>query len=129
MYLLLGETCETIQTHGLSTKMPSAVAQLATQILTILADPSHKMYGKVNKFLNKGPSWNVQRILSYWIDKILLKEPEDDDGHDLEVNWLLQLLVYGLRNIDVSSSVTRTWLALGAQTKVADGQPNGFEQS
>lgn len=60
------------------------------------------MYSKVNKFLNKGPSWNVQRILSYWIDKILLREPEDDDGYDLEVEWLLKLLVNGLRDGGVS---------------------------
>ncbi len=101
LYLLLGEVCETIQTHVLGNTMPSVVAQLAAQLLAIIAEPSHKMYGKVNKFLNKGPSWNVQRIVSYWIDKILLREPENDDGHDLEVSWLLQLLADGLRNINV----------------------------
>ena len=102
MYLLLGEVCETVQNDGFETVLPSIVAEVAAQMVTIIADPSHKMYGKVNKFLNRAPSWDAQKIISYWTDRILLKEPEDDDGHDLEVNWLLQLLINGLRNAKVS---------------------------
>lgn len=102
MYLLLGEVCETAQEGGLETRTPSVVAEVASQIAAILADPSHKMYGKVNKFLNRAPSWSAQKVILYWIDRILLKEPEDDDGHDLEVDWLLQLLVNSLRTSEVS---------------------------
>ena len=101
MYLLLGEVRDTVQNDGLETTVPSIVAEVATQMVTIIADPLHMMYAKVNKFLNKGPSWDAQKIISYWIDRVILKEPEDDDGHDLEVNWLLQLLVNGLRNAGV----------------------------
>lgn len=60
------------------------------------------MYGKINKFLNKAPSWDVQKAISYWIDRILLREPEDDDGHELEIRWLLAVLVDGLRTLEVS---------------------------
>jgi nucleolar pre-ribosomal-associated protein 1 len=102
MYLLLGEVCETVQQRGFENPMPSVIAELASQVGMILADPSHNMYGKINKFLNKAPSWDAQKAISYWIDRILLKEPEDDDGHDLEVNWLVQLLANGLRTCEVS---------------------------
>ena len=81
--------------------VPSIVAEVATQVVTVLADPSHKMYGKVNKFLNKAPIWDAQKTISFWIDRILLREPEDDDGHDAEVKWLLEVLVNGLRNAEV----------------------------
>ena len=33
--------------------MASIVAEVAAQIGAIIADPSHKMYGKINKFLGK----------------------------------------------------------------------------
>ena len=101
-YLLLGEVCETVQNDGLETVLPSIIAEVAAQAVTIIADPSHKMYGKINKFLNRAPNWDAQKVIPFWIDRILLKEPENDDGHDLEVNWLLQLLVNGLRNAKVS---------------------------
>jgi len=110
MYLLLGEVCETVQNDGFETVLPSIVAEVAAQMVTIIADPSHKMYGKVNKFLNRGPSWDAQKVISYWTDRILLMEPEGDDGHDLEVNWLLQLLINGLRNAKVGVSPLRATL-------------------
>jgi nucleolar pre-ribosomal-associated protein 1 len=60
------------------------------------------MYGKVNKYLQKHPSWEIEKIPSYWIDKILLHEPEDDEGYIDEVTWLLDLLVKGLRTTQVN---------------------------
>jgi nucleolar pre-ribosomal-associated protein 1 len=113
MYLLLGEICETVQNDGLETVLPSIVAEVAAQMVTIIADPSHKMYSKVNKFLNRAPSWDVRKVVTYWIDRILLKEPEDDDGHDSEVNWLLRLLANGLRNAKVG--IQLGWPAIDHQ--------------
>jgi hypothetical protein len=52
----------------------------------------------VNRFLNKGPRWEIGKIPSYWIDKILLREPEYDDGHYVEVSWLLDTFIDGLRS-------------------------------
>ena len=78
----------------------------------VLADPLHKMYGKINKYLNKGPKWDWRKIPSYWIDRVLLREPEHDDGYHVEVDWLLDLLVSGLRMGLVSSGViTRSSLS------------------
>jgi nucleolar pre-ribosomal-associated protein 1 len=113
IYLLLGEVCETIQEQGFENIAPSVIAEVASRIATVLADPSHMMYGKVNKFLNKAPVWEAQKIISYWIDRVLLKEPEDDNGYDLEVSWLLELVVDGLRTSEVSyvprQVLCRTW--------------------
>lgn len=61
----------------------------------------HKLYGKVNLFLQKAPSWEVVKLPSYWIDKILLHEPEYDDGYFEEIDWLLDLFVKGLRTENV----------------------------
>ena len=63
------------------------------------------MYIKVNKFLNKGPPWNVTKLPSYWIDKVMLHPPSDDDSHHREVEWLLDALLDGLRTPSVSSLI------------------------
>ena len=96
---------------GLGMSLPSVVVELAAQIITILSDPLHQMYGKVNKFLNNGPVWDIYRVVPYWIDKILLREPEDDDGYSQEIEWLLQILVDGLRTSEVSLMISlRYWI-------------------
>lgn len=63
------------------------------------------MYGKVNKFLQKAPVWESEKIPSYWIDKIFLNEPELDDGYFEEIDWLLGLFVKGLRSKAVSDEL------------------------
>lgn len=60
------------------------------------------MYAKVNEFLNKGPEWNVRKLPSYWMDKILMKPPTDDEGLHQETEWLLDGLIDGLRTSAVS---------------------------
>lgn len=76
---------------------------LAARLLSVVADPLHIMYEKVNKFLQKGPRWNVAKLPSYWVDKILLNPPTGDDAHYQEAEWLLDALIDGLRTPDVSS--------------------------
>lgn len=68
----------------------------------VLHEPLNKMYGKVNRYLQRRPWWEVEKIPSYWIDQILFHEPEDDEGHYDEVNWLLDMLVNGLQTPEVS---------------------------
>lgn len=46
------------------------------------------------------------KLPSYWIDKILLHEPEYDDGYFEEIDWLLDLFVKGLRTESVSISLS-----------------------
>jgi nucleolar pre-ribosomal-associated protein 1 len=96
--VLAGELLETVNGIGLKTALPYLVGSLATQILRVLRNPLHKLYGKVNRFLNKGPRWEIGKIPSYWIDRILLREPEYDDSHYVEVSWLLDMFIDGLRS-------------------------------
>lgn len=103
VYLLSGELIETVNQHfDLGTPVPWVVGECAAGCLSVIVNPLHKVYGKVNKFLQKGPAWQPEKIPSYWIDKILLHEPELDDGSFDELNWLLDLLVKGLRTGTVS---------------------------
>ncbi|KAE8376892.1 ribosome 60S biogenesis N-terminal-domain-containing protein [Aspergillus bertholletiae] len=97
VFLLTGELLETVKQIGLDSPIPWIVGECASNCLAVLVDPMHKLYGKVNKFLQKAPSWEPEKIPSYWIDKILLHEPELDDGYFEETNWLLNLLIKGLR--------------------------------
>ncbi|KAM5476077.1 hypothetical protein MauCBS54593_000760 [Microsporum audouinii] len=98
IYVLIGELLETIKGLGLETPPPFIIGELAVRMLAILTNPSHRLYGKINTFLNKSPQWEVGKIPSYWIDKILYHEPESDDGHHEEVAWLLDLFISGLRS-------------------------------
>ncbi|KAL2861243.1 NPA1/URB1 family protein [Aspergillus lucknowensis] len=96
-YILAGELIETVKRIGLDSPVPWIVGECASNCLSVLLNPMHKLYGKVNKFLQKAPSWEVEKIPSYWVDKILLHEPELDDGYFEEISWLLELLIKGLR--------------------------------
>jgi len=98
IYVLSGELLETVKEMGLATPLPYIAGSVAAQMLRVLTNPLHKLYGKVNKFLNKGPRWEIGKIPSYWIDKILLHEPEYDDAHYGEVSWLLDMFIDGLRS-------------------------------
>lgn len=102
VYTLIGELLETINSVGLDEPVPWIVGECATNCLSVLINPLHKVYGKVNKFLQKAPSWEAKKIPSYWIDRILLHGPEVDDGYYDEIDWLLGLLVKGLRSKAVS---------------------------
>ncbi|RAQ62121.1 ribosome biogenesis protein Urb1 [Aspergillus flavus] len=97
VFLLTGELLETVKQIGLESPVPWIVGECASNCLAVLVNPMNKLYGKVNKFLQKAPSWEPEKIPSYWIDKILLHEPELDDGYFEETNWLLDLLIKGLR--------------------------------
>ncbi|KAL4917010.1 ribosome 60S biogenesis N-terminal-domain-containing protein [Aspergillus aurantiobrunneus] len=96
-YILTGELLETVKQIGVESPVPWIVGECASSCLSVLLNPMHKLYGKVNKFLQKAPSWEVEKVPSYWIDKILLHEPELDDGYFEEIAWLLDLLTKGLR--------------------------------
>lgn len=98
MYILTGELLETVNRIGLEEHVPWIISECASNCLSVLINPLHKVYGKVNKFLQKAPSWEVEKIPSYWIDKIFLQEPELDDGYFDEIDWLLSLFVKGLRS-------------------------------
>ncbi|KAJ5677769.1 Nucleolar pre-ribosomal-associated protein 1 N-terminal [Penicillium maclennaniae] len=98
VYILIGELLETVNSIGLDKPIPWIVGECASNCLSVLINPLHKVYGKVNKFLQKAPVWELEKIPSYWIDKIFLHEPELDDGYFDEIDWLLGLFVKSLRS-------------------------------
>jgi hypothetical protein len=100
--MLAGELAETAKDLIDQSPLPYFVGVLAAQLLSVVAQPLHLMYGKVNRFLNRGPSWTVTKLPSYWVDKILLNPPTEDDARYQEVEWLLDALVEGLRTPAVS---------------------------
>lgn len=97
----MGELVETAKLVGLTGPLAAVVTEFAAAAIEMLDQPSHAMYGKINKFLQKGPSWNVSKLVGYWIEKIMLREPEDDHGHFQEMFWLLTLLNRGLQDVEV----------------------------
>lgn len=97
----MGEFAETAKLAGLSTPFASILTEFAAEAVEILSLPSHFMYGKINKLLQKGPVWNLSKFATYWTEKILLCEPEDESGHLPETTWLLNLLIRGLRDDQV----------------------------
>ncbi|KAG9722785.1 hypothetical protein KCU73_g13883, partial [Aureobasidium melanogenum] len=70
IYLLLGELSETVAELSPSSigqqPLPYLITVFATQALGILQDPSHFMYPKINKYLNKGPVWNIGKLANHW---------------------------------------------------------------
>jgi nucleolar pre-ribosomal-associated protein 1 len=102
-YVLAGEVVETAKEMPSKTALPYFAGVIAARSFSILANPLHVMYTKINKFLNKGPQWNVVKLPSYWVDKVLLHPPTDDDAHYEEVRWMLDVLIDGLRTPAVST--------------------------
>jgi nucleolar pre-ribosomal-associated protein 1 len=104
LLILVGELVETAKAARFARPMASIFTEFAAEAIEILNQPSHPMYGKINKFLQRGPSWNASKFVGYWAEKIFLREPEDDNGHHHETSWFLSLLIQGLRDIEVWSS-------------------------
>ena len=101
IYVLLGELCETTAHLRAEEALSYFAGVLAVRLLPVLADPLHFMYIKASKFLNRGPIWNLSKLPSYWVDRIIMHEPSDDNGYYMEVEWLIDLLIDGLRTVEV----------------------------
>ncbi|KKY18684.1 putative ribosome biogenesis protein urb1 [Phaeomoniella chlamydospora] len=97
IYVALGETVESVKIIGLDNPLPSIIAELASRCIDVLNQPLNQMFAKVNKFLNKSPIWSPSKLCSYWVDQLLMQEPEHDDGYFEEALWLLQLLTASLK--------------------------------
>ncbi|KAL8671196.1 MAG: hypothetical protein Q9168_004292 [Polycauliona sp. 1 TL-2023] len=96
-YLLVGEVIETCKTWIGDTGLPRFAGVMAAECCLVLSDPLHILYAKVNRFLNKGPVWKVERLPSYWVEQIVMRLPSIDDGYYKEIEWLLIILTKGLQ--------------------------------
>jgi nucleolar pre-ribosomal-associated protein 1 len=101
MYLLLGELLETCTANNINEKPLASIAVVfAAKSVSVLRDPTHALYVKVNEFLNKGPVWKVRAMCVHWLEQVLLHPPSDADTEGAywrEVVWVLEWLVDGLR--------------------------------
>lgn len=109
--ILVGEIVETAKDDGLKAPFPSPLAEMGTKFADVLTDPLHFMYGKVNRFLNKGPVWERKKVLSYWIDRVILRDSERDDSKLNEITWLLGVLVHGLRTVEVNFTSSGSFIS------------------
>ena len=97
IWLLLLEVAETSRKVIDQEPLPTILSSFASHAVTVLNDPLHTLYPKINKFLSQGPIWDMDKIpLMY---KILDEAPTLDDAHYLETSWLLTYLLDGLRSV------------------------------
>ncbi|PMD35805.1 hypothetical protein L207DRAFT_637001 [Hyaloscypha variabilis F] len=95
IWLLLCELIETAKQIIDQEPLPTAISAFASNALSVLNDPLHCMYPKINKFLTSSPTWPLDKIPL--IFKVLDDSPSLDDAHYLEMGWLLSYMLFGLR--------------------------------
>jgi nucleolar pre-ribosomal-associated protein 1 len=96
IWLLLCEVVETARKTIDQEPLPTVISAFASHAISVLSDPLHQLYPKINHFLSQGPTWEVDKIpLMY---KILDEPPSLDDAYYQETNWLLTCMLAGLRS-------------------------------
>jgi len=96
IWLLLSELAETARSGQIETgPLPSPCVAFACHALTVLRNPLSSLYPKVNRFLARGPVWNMDR--PPLVHEILQEGPGAGDSYYTQVNWLLTYLIDGLR--------------------------------
>ena len=129
IWLLLAEVVETAKKTVDQGPLPTLISAFASSAITVLNDPLHCLYPKINKYLSLGPTWDLDKVpLMY---KILDEAPSLDDAHYLETSWLLNYMLAGLQTpADMSifrkrrvfeklfSLYNNTYLASGLRDKI-----------
>lgn len=95
VWLLLKELLESCKGHVDTGPIPNYIVAFARNALEVLQDPLHCLYGKVNTFLIKGPTWRLDRLPLVY--KILQDGPELDGAYYSELSWLFSYLLEGLQ--------------------------------
>ena len=99
VYIVIGELIETYEHNCIpnSQSLPYMAGCFATHALHVQTNPGHFLYPKINKFLNRGPLWRINKLPNYWIENTITSQPEEDDAHWKEVQWVLDWLIDGMR--------------------------------
>ncbi|TQS37534.1 hypothetical protein Golomagni_01984 [Golovinomyces magnicellulatus] len=94
IWLLLSELSASAQNIINQAPLPRIFSSFAYHSIGILKDPSHHLFPKINKFLSRSPTWQLDQIpLMYSI----MNEPPSSDGKVCsERKWLLTFLLDGL---------------------------------
>lgn len=94
VWLLLSELVETARQNDGAT-VPSTILAFVCRALDIIRSPTHCLYPKVNTFLTRGPSWDLDKIPL--VQDIVQEGPTDDSAYYTELSWLLSYLLDSLR--------------------------------
>lgn len=97
VWLLLSELVESCKGHVDEGPIPNTIVAFARHALDVLRDPLHCLYGKVNSFLTKGPTWRLDKLLM--VHDILQEGPELDETYYSELSWLFVYLLDGLQTV------------------------------
>lgn len=95
IWLLLCELVETAKQVIDEEPLSTFISSFASHALSVLNDPLHCMYPKINKFLTSSPTWTLDKIPLMF--KVLDESPSLDDAHYLEMGWLFTCMLVGLR--------------------------------
>lgn len=95
VHLLLMELVESCKGHVDTRPIPNYIVAFARNALEVLQDPLHCLYGKINTFLIKGPTWRLDRLPLVY--SILQCGPELDGAYYSELSWLFSYLLEGLQ--------------------------------
>lgn len=98
IWLLLCEVMESGRPQVGEHPLPTPIAAFAAQAIPVLADPSHFMYPKINKFLSQGPKWEWNKLPL--MHNVLQVRPSLDDARTAELEWLLSYMIIGLSTKD-----------------------------
>ncbi|KAF3767416.1 hypothetical protein M406DRAFT_288464 [Cryphonectria parasitica EP155] len=96
IWLLLSELVESCRSQVDAGPVANGIVAFARHALTALKDPLHCMYGKVNSFLLRGPTWKLERLPL--VHDVLQEGPELDDTYYAELSWLFSYLLDGLQD-------------------------------
>ena len=92
----MGETLESLDQSG-AKPFPYIGGVFAARAVRVLAEPTHVMFSKINKFLTAAPAWDVDFLSRKLYRSIVGSEPDDDGTYHKEVDWFLDYLIDGLR--------------------------------
>ncbi|KAK3664125.1 hypothetical protein LTR22_005090 [Elasticomyces elasticus] len=97
--VLVGELIETFEQQYLDADkpLPYLTGTFAGRALSVLIEPTHFMYPKLNEFIMRRPEWRSSRLPSYWLSRTVFSEPTEDDAYWKEAQWVVEWLVDGLR--------------------------------
>ncbi|KAK3116538.1 hypothetical protein LTR53_002962, partial [Teratosphaeriaceae sp. CCFEE 6253] len=99
--VLIGEVIETFEQQCLDpvkeNALPYLTATFAARALSVLAEPTHFLYPKLNHFIMRNPEWRIGRLPAYWLANTVFDQPTEDDAYWKEVLWVLGWLVDGVR--------------------------------
>jgi nucleolar pre-ribosomal-associated protein 1 len=95
VWLFLSELVESCKGDVDAGPIPKHIVAFARNALDVLQNPLHCLYGKLNKFLLKGPTWKLDRLPLVY--DILQDGPELDDAYYSELSWLFSYLLDGVQ--------------------------------